>query len=72
MSSSEKQARFPALAFRRPVIISGTVKPKAFFQENLPFFVCIRDFGAFVWLVISAVAVKASTITRNVCGLIGC
>ena len=37
MLSSAKQTRFSALAFRRPVIISGTVKVKAFFSRKSSF-----------------------------------
>lgn len=61
MSSFAKQTRFPALAIRRPVIISGTVEAEAFSQENLPSFAWVRNFSAFLWLVISVVAVNTST-----------
>ena len=64
MSSFAKQTCFPAFAFRRPVIVSGTVKAESFFQENLPSFVWIGDFGTFVWPVIGAVAVNTSTRMR--------
>ena len=55
MSSFAKQTRFSALAFHRPVIISGTVKAEAFSQENLPSFAWIGNFSAFVRLVISKI-----------------
>ena len=45
------------------MIISSTVKAETFFQEHFLPFVWIKDFGAFVWLVICAVAVNTSTIT---------
>ena len=64
MSSFAKQTRFSALAFRRPVVISGTVKAGAFSQGNLPSFAWIGNLSAFVRLVISAVAVNTSTRTR--------
>ena len=65
MSSFAKQTRFPAPAFRHRMIISSTIKAETFFQENFLRFLWIRDFGAFVWLVICAVAVNTSTITRT-------
>ena len=49
MSSFAKQTRFPALAFRRPVIISGTIEAEAFSQENSSFFLLnqklVHSFG---------------------------
>ena len=65
MSSFAKQTRFLASAFRRPVIITGTVKAEALSQKDLSSLVWIRNFGALVWLVISAVAINTSTITRR-------